>query len=106
MVALADSTGASRTPTIEFEKPNVDGNDVEDQPKIVAGRCSHFDRSPKASGPRAQVAVSRICGGPSRRRRASRRFEHIVDRARRCEPPPPLFHAAEAARRFVANKLR
>lgn len=56
MVAVADSasssTEASRTSTIEFEKPNVDGDDVEDQPKNVAGRCSSFDRSPKASGPR------------------------------------------------------
>jgi hypothetical protein len=34
------------------------------------------------------------------------RFERITDRARIREPLPPLFHAAEAARRFVANILR
>jgi hypothetical protein len=107
VVAVADSIGARLTPTIESEKPNNNGDDdVEKQPRMVAGRCSHFDRSPKASGPRAQVAVSMICGGPSRRRKAAWRFERITDRARIREPLPPLFHAAEAARRFVANVLR
>jgi len=37
VVAVADSTGASRTPTTECEKSKDDQDDAEDQPKIVAG---------------------------------------------------------------------